>query len=53
MASERNPKQQQQSNPGQGGQQGGQPQKPGQQTQHPGQGGQQGGQQKPGQQQNR
>jgi hypothetical protein len=40
--------QQQQNNPGQGGQQGGQ-QKPGQQTQNPGQGGQQGGQ-KPGQQ---
>lgn len=43
--------QQQQNNPGQGGQQGGQPtQKPGQQTQQPGQGGQQGGQPKPGQQ---
>ena len=41
--------QQQQSNPGQGGQQGGQQQKPGQQTQNPGQGGQHGGQQKPGQ----
>jgi hypothetical protein len=40
-------------NPGQGGQQGGGSQKPGQQEQKPGQGGQQGGggQQKPGQQQ--
>jgi hypothetical protein len=46
-------KQQQQNNPNQGGQHGGQ-QKPGQQTQNPGQGGQHGGQhggqQKPGQQ---
>ena len=43
--------QQDQGNPNQGGQQGGQQDKPGQQTQKPGQGGQQGGQQdKPGQQ---
>lgn len=42
--------QQDQNNPNQGGQHGGQ-QNPGeQQTQKPGQGGQQGGQQKPGQQ---
>ena len=39
----------QMSNPDQGGQQGGQEQKPGQQQQQPGQGGQQ-GDQKPGQQ---
>ena len=42
--------QQDQNNPNQGGQQGGQKENPGQQTQKPGQGGQQGGQQKPGQQ---
>jgi hypothetical protein len=52
MANERNQGQQQQNNPNQGGQHGGQ--KPGQQTQNPGQGGQHGGQHggqnKPGQQ---
>ena len=45
MANQNQGGQQDQGNPNQGGQQGGQQDKPGQQTQKPGQGGQQGGQQ--------